>query len=174
MELAWEQLTEERLRTGYRRVLRRTYKLPDGRVETFDIKDEGESVCILALTADNRAVLVRQFRPGPGKMVLDLPGGAIDSGESALEAAARELLEETGYTGDLREVGTCLECAYSTKIRHNFVATNCQRVQTPTPDDNEFLEVLELTMDAFRALLRSGQLTVVETGYMGLDHLGLI
>lgn len=154
--------------------MRRTYQLPDGRVETFDVKDEGESVCVLALTPDRLVVLVEQFRPGPGKLVLDLPGGAIDEDERPEAAAARELLEETGYEGNLHEVGTCLECGFSTKLRHNFVALNARCIGTPKPDENEFLRTVLMTLPDFRALLRSGESTVIETGYIGLDHLGLL
>jgi ADP-ribose pyrophosphatase len=174
MSIAWERVSEEPYGSSFRHLLRRTYKLPDGRLEIFDVKDEAESVCILPITPEGRVVVVRQFRPGPGRIVTDLPGGAIDHEESAVDAAARELLEETGYEGMLREIGTCLECGYSTKIRHNFVCRDCCRIAKPTPDNNEFLEIEEISVDEFRRLLRSGQMTVIETGYLGLDHLGMI
>ncbi len=159
---------------GYRQILRREYELPDGRRELFDIKKEGHSVCILALTPEKQVIISRQYRPGPGKIVFDLPGGAIDPGETPRGAAERELREETGYSGRLLKIGTCLECAYSTKVRHNFVALDCTSVGEATPDDNEFLETKLMPLPEFRALLRTGQLTVVESGYLALDALDLL
>jgi ADP-ribose pyrophosphatase len=174
MSLNWNKTNERKIRNGYRKIIERTFTLPDGRTEKFEIKSEQPSVCILPITNQNKVLLANQFRPGPEKIVLDLPGGAIDGNETALQAARRELLEETGYLGELFPIGTCLECGFSTKVRHNFVATKCEKVGPPQLDSNEFIETTELALDEFRDHLRSGELTVVETGYMGLDALGLL
>lgn len=170
----WEILEEEMTRVGRRRILRRSFRLPDGRVVDYHLKQEISPVCILALTEDDQVVLVRQFRPGPNQILEELPGGGMEAGETPEQAAARELLEETGYAGDLEPVGTSLMCAYSTGCRWNFVARRCRHVAEPEPDENEFLEVVLMTLDEFRAHLRSGQLTDVTTGYLGLDYLGLL
>ena len=155
-------------------MFRRVYKMPDGREEIFDIRNEGPSVSMLALTHDHQVVIAKQYRPGPGKIVMDLPCGAIDKDESPEEAAERELLEETGYMGELHKISTCLEDSYSTKLRHNFVVLNCKKVSEPNPDKNEFIEPVLMPLNEFRELLRSGEITVVETGYMGLDYLKLL
>ena len=140
----------------------------------FDIKQEGPVVCILALTKDNNVILAKQFRPGPEKVLLELPGGAVDPGETPEQSAKREFLEETGYTGNFQFVGTSLDCAYSTMIRYNFVATDCYRKREQNLEDNEFAEVIEMPLADFRKHLRSGQLTDIETGYLGLDYLKLL
>ncbi len=57
-----------------------------------------DSVEVLAVTPDKKLILVRQFRPAVGVSMLELPSGHIDAGETAKEAAARELREETGYS----------------------------------------------------------------------------
>lgn len=174
MTLKWKKISVKSYRAGHRKLLRKKYRLPDGRQEIFDIKDEGKSVCILALTPDNKVILAKQYRPGPEKIVLDLPGGAIDKEETPFNAAKRELLEETGYAGKLIRIGTCLECGFSNKIRHNFVAINCRMISNPRLEKNEFIKTVLLSLKNFRFLLRSGKLTVIETGYMGLDKLGLL
>jgi ADP-ribose pyrophosphatase len=171
---AWKKIAEVPYNAGYRHMLRRTYELPDGRVVNYDIKNEGRSVCILALTPENNVVLVRQFRPGPEKILLELPGGAIENDETPEVAIRRELLEETGYIGDIQFVGSSFCCAYSTRGSYNFVATNCRRIQEPTPDEFEFIEVVEMSLEEFKTHLRSGELTDVAAGLLGLMHLGLI
>jgi len=170
----WKKIKEELFRAGFRKLVKKTFQLPDNRVVDFDIKQEGPVVCILALTKDNKIVLAKQFRPGPEKVLLELPGGGVDTGETPEEAAKREFLEETGYTGDFQFVGTSLGDAYSTLIRHNFVATNCYRKQEQNLENNEFIEVVEMPLADFKDHLRGGQLTDITTGYLGLDYLKLL
>jgi ADP-ribose pyrophosphatase len=131
-------------------------------------------VTILPLTPQREVVLVRQFRPGPEALLCELPGGIVDGGEAPADAARRELLEETGYEGDLHAVGESLEDAYSTLLRHNFVALDCRKTQEIAPDERPFLDVLLLPLADFRDHLRSGRLTDVETGYLCLDFLDLL
>jgi ADP-ribose pyrophosphatase len=171
---AWQKLNEQSLQTGRRKILRRTFRLPDGKVDDFDIKYESQVVCILAITPEQNVVLVRQFRPGPEQILLELPGGAIEVGETPQQAINRELLEETGYAGQVQYIGSSLDCAYSTLVRHNFIALNCNKVQEPQTGAGEFTEPVVLSQIDFRQCLRAGQLTDIETGYLGLDYLGLL
>jgi len=61
---------------------------------------------LIALTDDRRILLVRQYRPAVERYTLELPSGLVDPGESAAEAARRELLEETGYeAGEVEVLG---------------------------------------------------------------------
>ena len=86
-------------------MLKRTFKLPDGKTADFDIIKSGAVVCTLALTPDKKVILVRQFRAGPEKILTEMPGGFIDKGESPKAAAKRELLERSGYTGEFKFIG---------------------------------------------------------------------
>src|ERR1700704_6222662 len=90
---------------GFIDVVTRTYDLPDGTTTDWDILELGDAAAVLAITRGGEVVLVRPFRPGPDRVLDELPGGLIDPGESPLEAAARELLEETGYRGAIEIVG---------------------------------------------------------------------
>lgn len=174
MAAPWIRLSEEVIHEGYRKVARRVYQLPDGRAADYEIHMDPQVVAILALTADQRVILAKQYRPGPEKMLAEVPGGGVEQGELPEAAAQRELLEETGYTGDMQYVAESYPGGYSTMQQYNFVATNCRRVAQPRLDANEFIDVVELPLEDFRALLRSGQLTDVATGYLGLDFLGLL
>lgn len=172
--MKWEKIKEWPAYEGYRKILRRAFRLPDGRVEEFDVKNEGNPICVLALTRDQQVILFKQFRPGPEQELLELPGGGIEKGEKPEDAVARELLEETGHKGKVRFVGRSRDCAYSTMHRYNFVATECEKITEPQRDENEFGEVVLMSLGEFRKHLRSGELTDIETGYLGLDYLGLL
>ena len=170
----WKKRTEYISYNGYRKIITRVFQLPDGSIAEFDIKNEGPTVCVLALTKDQKVVLAKQFRPGPERILYELPGGACDGDEPSERAIARELLEETGYSGEFRFVATSFACAYSTKIKHNFVALNCHKQQDACQGEHEFIEVVEVSLEEFLELIRSGELTDVETAYLGLDTLGLL
>ncbi|HSC91711.1 MAG TPA: NUDIX hydrolase [Gaiellaceae bacterium] len=171
--MAWERLGERTAYDGYRRIVARRYRLPDGSQRELEVKAEGPTAVVLALTRDDEVVLVREFRPGIEEVLLELPGGEIDAGEEPSAAAERELLEETGYAGELVPLGSTVDCAYSTRIRHVFAATGCRRVATPSAEDAQ-LGVELLTVAAFREHLRSGRCTDVGPGYLALDRLGLL
>jgi len=174
MNLEWKKISEESLKAGYRKYLKRIFLMPDGRTEVYDVKDEGKVCCVLALTKKNEVVIAKQYRPGPEKVLFELPGGLVDTGETPEEAIKRELLEETGYTGNIEFVGTSLRCAYSTGIRYHFIARDCEKIQEPQLEENEFIEVELMPIEEFRKHLSSGNLSDVATGYMGLEYLGLL
>ena len=171
----WKELSRELVFEKYSRKIEKViYRMPDGKENDYYIKKEGPTVSILAITKDNKIVLVRQFRPGPDEILDELPGGYIDKNESPLQAAKRELLEETGYEGNTKFVATAFDCAYSTMKRYCVVATDCKKVEEPKLEENEYAETVLLTINQFRKLLRSGNNTDIEVGYIGLDYLGLL
>jgi 8-oxo-dGTP pyrophosphatase MutT (NUDIX family) len=69
-------------------------------LDPFYLLDFPDWAQVVALTPADEVVLVRQYRHGAGAVTLELPAGVIDPGEAPLEAAARELAEETGYVAD--------------------------------------------------------------------------
>lgn len=171
----WKLLKTEKIFEKYSmRIEKRDYKLPDGKVGDFYIRSGPRAACVVALTEDNKVITVRQFRPGPHKILHEIPGGFIDQGESPGQAAARELLEETGYQGT--PVYTCqyFEDAYTDRLRYGVVMTGCRKVAEPQLEDREFNEVVLLEIEAFVAIARSGQLTDTATALLGLDFLGLL
>ncbi len=171
----WRKLDERPAYEGaYRRVVTRRYERPDGSVADYEVKAEASIAAVVALTEDERVLLVREFRVGTEQVLLELPGGILDDGESPEESMRRELLEETGYAGELEHVAAFPDCAYSTRLKHAFVATGCRQVAEATPHADEFLEIVAVSLADFREHLRGGQLTDVDIGYRGLDHLGLL
>lgn len=175
MSVEWQKISENRYKAGYRNIINKTFKLPNGLISSYDIVDNGSAVCAVALTEDSKFIMVKIYRPGPEKVLLEMPGGLLDAGFTPEEAIAKELLEETGYKGDFEFVGTTYEDAYSTMFRYHFVCRNCQKVQEPTLEEDEGgAETVLLTLDEFKQNLFSGNVTDPETGYIGLYHLGLL
>jgi len=170
----WQKRMETDVFASYRRISRKTFVLPNGAEAEFEIKQEPRCVCVLALTTRETVLLVQQFRPGPEAVLLELPGGGVNPGEDPAEAAARELLEETGYGGEMELAGSSWHCGYSTRRTYHFVARSCVKRQEPTPDEREFLEVVEMSLADFKQHVRSGKLTDVAGAYMGLEKLNLL
>lgn len=158
-----------------------TYRLPDDRViEPVYVIEYRDWVNVIALTPAQEVVLVRQFRPGLGCTVLEIPGGSTDPGEtSMLEAAQRELLEETGYAGDdFVETGAIApNPATHTNLMHCFLARNVVRVREPRPDDTELLDIVLVPLDEVVAMAKRGEILQalhICAIFFALDKLGRI
>lgn len=173
---SWEELSRETIFSKYgKKIDKVIFRLPTGGDADFYLTGkDSRIVAVLAFTQDNQIILVQQFRPGPQKILLELPGGSINKGETPLEAARREFLEESGYTGDFEYVAESIVDAYSGATRYHFVARNCKKIQEPIDTDVEFTNVVLMRLEQFRRHLLAGQLSDIATGYYGLEHLGLI
>jgi len=146
--------------------------MPDGSVSEWDVHDPSfATVAVLALTDDDQVVLTRQFRPGPGEVLWELPGGVVDDGEELEEAAARELLEETGYqAASVAVVGASWAFGASTWRRTVAIARGCTLVAEPTSwGGDEYCEPRLVTVAELRAVARDGRSTDVDLVYLALD-----
>ena len=117
-------MKEKRVRAGYYSILKKTFQMPNGKHKEYDILESNDVAIIFALTSDSQVILTREYRPGPEEVLIELPKGAIDKGEKPEDAASRELLEETGYAGEVLFIGKTVHSAYSTRINYIFAATN--------------------------------------------------
>ncbi|WP_374193067.1 NUDIX hydrolase [Streptomyces sp. AV19] len=173
--LEWTLTSQRPGLAGYLTAGCRTYLQPDGRESDWDVLDGVPTVAVVALTDDEQGVLVRQFRPGPGRVLAELPGGQVAEGETVEHAAARELLEETGYEAGSLEIAMCTYLAsYATHMRYAVLARGCRRVGNPKPDPEEFLEPVALPLPEYVAHLLGGQLTDAGLGLAGLVAAGLL
>lgn len=171
----WEELSRTTVYAAYgRSVVEARYRLPSGEQATFSLREDRPSVAVLAVTTAGEVLVTRQFRPGPGQFLFELPGGYVDANETPLNAAERELMEETGYGGDIEVVGHCFADAYSSSMKFCAVGRACAPRSRPDPEGTEFIEVLSVRPQLLRELLRAGNVTDVDLAYMGLDALGLL
>ncbi|OHB25546.1 MAG: ADP-ribose pyrophosphatase [Desulfuromonadaceae bacterium GWC2_58_13] len=135
------------------------HRLPDGRRAEFEVVHHPGGAAVLPLLDDGRVVLIRQFRPALGSMVLEIPAGRLEPGETPEACVRRELVEEVGYRAEtvvklgemLPAVGFCDE-----RI-HLFVATGLQPApQALEPD--EYIEVLPMPLADALAMVSAGQI----------------
>lgn len=171
----WELIGQRRGPSGWIEVVTKTYRMPDGADVDWDVMTTRDAVAVVAVTEDRQMILARQFRPGPACLLDELPGGELGDGESPLEAARRELAEETGYVGDLTVIGHTWQGANITRRKWAAVATDCRRVREPELDPSEeFCEAILVSAGEFHRRLQSGKLTDGWAGYVGLEHLGVL
>lgn len=134
---------------------------------------------VVALTKTNEVVLVRQYRHGVREALLELPGGVIDDGESPLEGARRELMEETGYSvGNIVEVGRIYP---NPAIQENtlfcYLATGVEPTGSQHFDETEEIEVHLVPLDEVIEMARRGEFRHalhVAVLFQALAHLGRV
>lgn len=171
----WEKISSEVVFDKYGRSIEKViFKLPDGATTDYFLKREGPACGVLALTEEHKVILAKQYRPGPDEIYFDLPGGYVDPGEDPLVAVKRELMEETGYSGEVQFVTNYFESAYSSMKIYCYVATNCHKVGEAKLEIEENIEVATVPVEEYRQLLVSGQCGDIAIGYLGLDYLKLL
>jgi ADP-ribose pyrophosphatase len=174
-DIAWKKVSERSEIIGYRLVLHKTFRLPDGKESeftTFKLKID-DVACVVALTKDRHIIVARQYRPGPEKIMDELPGGFIDPGQTPEQTAARELLEETGYKGKLEYLATLPRDAYLNGRWHYFIASDCEKIQEPDQGEHEFIEIATLSLDEFLKSIYDGRVGDSGGALLALRKLGL-
>ena len=159
---AWKRLRSERLlETPYFALRSDRLRLPGGAVkDPYYVVERPDAAIIFPLTGEGEVVLVRQYRPPLERMELGLPAGLVEEGEKPEDAARRELLEETGYSGDQWEPLGSLASSPSLKDNwaYLFLARGVEESAPPDPDEHELVEVVRVPVGDLTGLIRSGEI----------------
>jgi len=134
-------------------------ELPDGRIfDEFYVIEYPTWVNIIASTPEGKYVMVRQYRHGLGEVLVELCAGCAEPGEEPMEAARRELQEETGYAGGKWRAFDVLapNASANTNLSHTFIAEGVTLHSEQHLDASEDIAVELYSRDELLSLLRAG------------------
>jgi ADP-ribose pyrophosphatase len=139
-------------------------ELVNGHAAKRVVVEHPGGVGVLALTRDDKAVLVRQYRYPVGEELLEIPAGKLERGEIPLDCAKRELSEETGYeAANWTDLGFIYPTpGYSDERLYLFLASGLTPGETH-PDTDEFVETVEMPLTELLALVANGEISDAKT-----------
>lgn len=162
----WETISKKTIlnHSKFLTVESHTVKLPEGKI----IPDWAwiiipSAAIVLALTSDNKFLCFRQAKYAVEGITLAPVGGMLESNETPLNAAKRELLEETGYeASEWVSLGShILDPNRGIATMHLFLALNAKQVAAPNSDDLEDQELLFLTRSEIESALQAGEFKIL-------------
>ena len=155
--MKWKVLTSEYLANyNYFTARKDKCQTPEGKIiESYYVVELPLTVCALAITEDGDAIMVKQYRYPVDQVIIELPGGFLDKGESAEVAVARELLEETGYTFNafipLGQVYA--NPGVLNNLTMLYLATGGKKVTEQKLDFNEDIEIMLVPLDQLEEMV---------------------
>lgn len=132
-----------------------------GKEHDFYVVESPDWVNVVAITPGNQVVLIEQYRHGTGSVTIEIPGGTVDPGESPIEAAKRELLEETGYAS---HNWVCIgkvnpNPAMQNNACYTFLARDAREVQAQSFEGTEDIAVSLIPTSNIPNLVSEGKIT---------------
>lgn len=129
-----------------------------------EIIEHNGGAVLAAVTDEGKMVMVRQYRKPAERVMLEVPAGKIDAGETPLETARRELKEETGYTPSEVEYMTEFypSVGYSEEVLYLYLCTGLTAGET-CPDENEALDILEMDIDELYQMVMRAEIRDAKT-----------
>jgi ADP-ribose pyrophosphatase len=122
------------------------YRLPSGKEGEYHYVYTGGSVYIIPALGNGKLLMVRQYRYLNERFSLEFPGGGVREGENPDEIARKELIEETGFDGELEKVGIFNPFSGVTnEYCHVYIARNLKVSDKEKPDISEEFELHEVS-----------------------------
>ncbi len=163
---SWDLLSSNEVFTAdpWMKIIKDTVKLPNGRiVDDYYRIESPEFVLIFCTNTKGQILVERQYKHGIGKLTITFPAGFITSTETPLEAARRELLEETGYQAlKWRKIGSfVIDGTRGCGKVNCFLAEDLQLIAEPIKDDMEELEIQFLYLTDIMQTVERGDLCLL-------------
>ena len=129
-------------------------------MEDFYVMEYPDWVNVIVITEDDRFIIEEQYRHGLQRVNFELCAGCVEQGESPLEAAKRELLEETGFGGGVWEefMVSAPNPNSMSNVCHTFLAKGVKQVSEPHREKTEDIKVHLLTLDELTIVLNEGKI----------------
>ena len=145
----------------WRKAVTKYFELPNGvKGEFLTIDCKADNAAVVALTREGEVIVAKQFRPGPERVMYELPGGGCEVGEAPEATAWREFQEETGYTSDepLVYLGKVVRDAYHTDDTYYYLLRGCYpaEVRVLNSDEREDIELELHTMEEMIEYAKQG------------------
>ena len=160
--LKWKTLSSHYIHKGPWATLRADKcEMPNGTiVDEYYVLEYPNWANAIAITEDNKIILVRQYRQAAGIIALEIPGGVIENDENPEVGMRRELLEETGYQFDKVELISTIypNPATSNNITYCYLATGGKKVQEQSLDEHEEIIIEEYTITEVKQLLADNKI----------------
>ncbi|NMB74855.1 MAG: NUDIX hydrolase [Myxococcales bacterium] len=158
----WQRLSEkEQYRARIFSVWKGRFRSPhDQRERDYDLVRAPHWINVIPLTREGKVVLIRQYRPGTHEICVEVPGGMVDPGEEPLEAARRELTEETGYRAErIEPLGVVApNPAFQNNLTYSYLAQNAYPAESQHPDEDEHIETFEAPLADIPEMIRKGEI----------------
>ncbi|HEU5138357.1 MAG TPA: NUDIX hydrolase [Bacillales bacterium] len=141
-------------------------ELPDGQTSSRELVYHPGAVAVLAVTPEGRLLMVRQYRKPLERSLVEIPAGKLENGEAPESCARRELEEETGYRSDSLQYVTSFYTSpgFSDEIVHLYFSNQLEKGEQKT-DDDEFVELMEVTLEEAKELMRQKEIYDAKTAY---------
>lgn len=179
--LKWKTLSSEYLsHETWFTVRKDTCEKSDGKiVNDYYVFEFPEWATAFPVTADGKVIMVKQYRHALNEVCIELPGGVVEKNELFEDAIKRELLEETGYEFDnVKPLGVIsANPSTNTNLMHMFLATGGKKVKEQSLDDNEEIEVFEVSFEELIQLVDENKIMQsmhLSTIYYALKSLGKV
>ncbi|KIL33329.1 ADP-ribose pyrophosphatase [Bacillus subtilis] len=143
-------------------------ELPNGKASKREIVKHPGAVAVLAVTDEGKIIMVKQFRKPLERTIVEIPAGKLEKGEDPEYTALRELEEETGYTAKKLTKITAFYTSpgFADEIVHVFLAEELSVLEEKRElDEDEFVEVMEVTLEDALKLVESREVYDAKTAY---------
>ena len=143
-------------------------ELPNGKTSTREIIKHPGAVAVIAITKENKIVMVQQYRKAMERVLVEIPAGKLEKGEQPEVTAKRELEEETGYTTESLQhlLSFYTSPGFADELVHLYFTEELEILTEKAElDEDEFVDVLEVTLEEAQEMIDNQRIFDAKTAY---------